>query len=57
MYSACSHLATTPPMTPPTMGATQNNHSDCSAAAPPNIAVAVERARLSDALETGIATR
>src|SRR5260370_12358855 len=56
-YSACSHLPTIPPMMPPTMGATQNSHSDCKAVAPPNTAVAVERAGLREALDTGIATR
>jgi len=44
-------------MTPPTIGATQNSQSDDSAAPPPKIAVAVERAGLTEALETGIAAR
>ena len=39
------------------IGATQNSHRHCSASAPPKIAVAVERAGLSEAFETGIATR
>src|SRR6185437_7036939 len=46
-----------PPITPPTIGATQNSQSEPQASAPPKIAVAVERAGLTDALETGIATR
>ena len=56
-YSACSHLPTIPPMTSSTMGATQNSHSDCKAVAPPNTAVAVDRAGLREALDTGIATK
>ena len=46
-----------PPITPPTIGATQNSQSVSSAWAPPKIAVAVERAGLSEAFDTGIATR
>jgi hypothetical protein len=55
-YSACSDCPITPPMMPP-MGATQDSYSDCIASAPPNNAEAVKRAGLSEALETGIATR
>src|ERR1041385_2171477 len=56
-YSSWSHFDTTPPMAPPTMGATQNSQSEPQASAPPKIAVAVERAGLSEAFDTGIATR
>src|ERR1051325_5926875 len=55
--SSCSQLPTNPPIAPPTIGATQNSQSDCNASAPPKIAVAVERAGLSEAFETGMATR
>src|ERR1051325_5830760 len=55
--SSCSHLAIRPPMMPPTIGATQNSQSEPQASAPPKITVAVERAGLTEALETGIATR
>src|SRR3954453_16703077 len=56
-YAACSHLQKAPPMTPPMIEATQHNHHDPSAAEPPKIAVAVDRAGLSEALDTGMATR
>src|SRR5215831_5922333 len=56
-YSSCSQRAISPPMTPPTIGATQNSQSDPSAAPPPKMAVAVERAGFTDALSTGMATR
>ena len=56
-YSSCSQQAISPPMTPPTIGATQNSQSDPSAALPPKMAVAVERAGFTDALSTGMATR
>jgi len=44
-------------MTPPTIGANQNSHKQESAVPPPKIAVAVERAGLTDALLIGMATR
>src|SRR5262245_19853852 len=47
----------TPPITPPSIGATQNNHRALSARAPPKIAVAVDRAGLREAFDIGIATR
>ena len=56
-YSSCSQRAIKPPMTPPTIGATQNSQSDPSATPPPKMAVAVERAGFTDALSTGMATR
>jgi len=56
-YSSCSQRAISPPMTPPTIGATQNSQSDPSATPPPKMAVAVERAGFTDALSTGMATR
>ena len=49
-YSSCSQRAISPPMTPPTIGATQNSQSDPSAALPPKMAVAVERAGFTDAI-------
>src|SRR6185369_15999746 len=55
--SSYSHFETIPPITPPTIGATQNSQSDPQASAPPKIAVAVERAGLTDAFDTGMATR
>ena len=56
-YSSWSQRAMKPPMTPPTIGATQNSHSEERATLPPKMAVAVERAGLTEALETGMATR
>ncbi len=44
-------------MSAPTIGATMNTQSWASASPPPKIAVAIERAGLSDALLIGIATR
>jgi hypothetical protein len=55
--SSCNQRQTAPPITPPNIGATQNSHSELIASGPPKIAVAVERAGLSDAFDTGIATR
>src|SRR5687767_7493781 len=55
--SSCSHFEMAPPIMPPTIGATQKSQRSLSASAPPKIAVAVERAGLSEAFETGIATR
>src|SRR5436853_5262239 len=55
--SSYSHFETRPPITPPTIGATQNSHREDSASVPPKIAVAVERAGFTDAFDTGIATR
>src|SRR5262245_66036225 len=46
-----------PPITPPSIGATQNNHRALIAREPPKIAVAVERAGLREAFDIGIATR
>ena len=46
-----------PPNHAPGIGATQNSQSECHASGPPKIAVAVERAGLTDAFETGIAIR
>src|ERR1700688_1292034 len=57
VYSSWSQRPMKPPMTPPTIGATQKSHSDDRATLPPKIAVAVERAGLTEALETGMATR
>src|SRR5579864_1353077 len=55
--SGCSHREIRPPTTPPRIGATQNSHSDVSAMPPPKIAVAVERAGLTEAFEIGMAMR
>src|SRR5215831_20862080 len=55
--AVCSQRAIKPPITPPTIGATQNSHTQESAMPPPKIAVAVERAGLTDALLIGMATR
>ena len=44
-------------MTPPRIGATQNSQSEFQACGPAKIAVAVERAGLSDAFDTGIAIK
>src|SRR5205085_7543745 len=54
--SSYSHLDTMPPITSPTIGATQNSQSEPQASGPPKSAVAVERAGLSEAFDTGIAT-
>src|SRR6185437_14650062 len=55
--SSCSQRQITPPITPPRIGATQNSQSECQASGPPKIAVAVERAGLTEAFDTGMAIR
>src|SRR6516165_2889583 len=55
--TVCSQRAIKPPTTPPTIGATQNSQRQDSETPPPKIAVAVERAGLTDALLIGMATR
>ena len=55
--AVCSQRAIKPPITTPMIGANQNSHKEESAMPPPKIAVAVERAGLTDALLIGMATR
>src|ERR1051326_4584060 len=57
VVSGWSQREIRPPTMPPRIGATQNSHSDVSAMPPPKIAVAVERAGLTEAFEIGIAMR